>query len=383
VRDGSKLLVVKGTSVSEDLFTNLPSHLAPEQYLVFNDTRVIRARLLFSKPTGGRVEIFCLNPVEPAETETAFHAKGHSVWKCLVGGVKKWKGGVIQLSHLVTLSPCHLVTIYAERGAALPDGAYEIRFSWEPEGMTFAEVLESLGHIPLPPYIHRDDTLQDLERYQTIYAEHDGSVAAPTAGLHFTPAVMDALRQKGCGFGYVTLHVGAGTFRPMTEPEVSRHVMHREKISVPVQMIREILARRDNGLIAIGTTASRTLESLYWAGVKLIVDGNRIHPEVNQWDPYNDTYNREIPLAESIQALILYLESNGMSEYRGETQLMILPGYRFRLADGLLTNFHMPGSTLLLLVSAFSGEVWKEAYRFALDRDFRFLSYGDACLFLK
>jgi S-adenosylmethionine:tRNA ribosyltransferase-isomerase len=194
---------------------------------------------------------------------------------------------------------------------------------------------------------------------------------------------MDALRKKGCGFGYVTLHVGAGTFRPVTETEISRHVMHREKISVPLKTVRELLAKRDNGIVAVGTTASRTLESLYWAGVKLIVDGDGIHPEVNQWDPYADKYNINIPLADSLQALTLYLESNGMPEYRGETRLMILPGYRFRLADGLLTNFHMPGSTLLLLVSAFAGDTWKEAYRFALDRDFRFLSYGDACLFLK
>jgi S-adenosylmethionine:tRNA ribosyltransferase-isomerase len=386
VRDASKLLVVKGNSVSEARFTDLPSLLSAGQFLIFNDTRVIRARLLFSKPSGGKVEIFCLDPVEPAETESAFHARGQSVWKCLVGNSKRWKDGELEMKGCRDegIQGCRKdISLKAGRGAALTDGAYEIRFSWEPEEMTFAEMLETLGHIPLPPYIHRDDTAQDRERYQTIYAAHDGSVAAPTAGLHFTPSVLESLKQKGCGFGYVTLHVGAGTFRPVTEAEISRHVMHSEKIGVPIRTIREILEKRDNGIVAVGTTASRTLESLYWAGVKLIVDGDGIHPEVSQWDPYTDKYNINVPLAGSLQAVIRYLEANGLPGYHGETRLMILPGYRFRLADGLLTNFHMPGSTLLMLVSAFAGEVWKEAYRFALERDFRFLSYGDACLFLK
>ena len=383
MRDESKLLVVKGTSVSEARFTDLPSLIASGQTLIFNDTRVIRARLLFSKPTGGKVEIFCLDPVDPAETETAFHAKGHSVWKCLVGGVKKWKGGEIHLRQQGNKATGQQVTLTAKKGETIEDGTFEIKFRWEPEGMTFSEVLESLGHIPLPPYINREDTARDRERYQTIYAAHDGSVAAPTAGLHFTPSVMEALREKGCGFGYVTLHVGAGTFRPVTETEISRHVMHSEKIGVSILTIRGILENRHRGIVAVGTTASRTLESLYWAGVKLIVDGDRTHPEVSQWDPYTEKYETGIPVEQSLQALVHYLDANEMEEYRGETRLMILPGYRFRLADGLLTNFHMPGSTLLMLVSAFVGDVWKEAYRYALEHDFRFLSYGDACLFLK
>jgi S-adenosylmethionine:tRNA ribosyltransferase-isomerase len=391
--------VVKGTSVSEDLFRNLPGHLPRKTHLVFNDTRVIRARLLFTKPTGGHVEIFCLDPVEPAETETAFHAKGHSSWKCLVGNSKRWKEGTIEISHLVTRSPGHqvtrsaghpvtwspgqLVTLRAERVKPLEDGAFEIHFNWEPAALTFSEMLETFGHIPLPPYIRREDIPQDNDRYQTIYAVHEGSVAAPTAGLHFTEPVLEELRQRGCEFTYVTLHVGAGTFRPVSEEDVTRHVMHHEKFSVPEGAIRDILEKRNRGLVAVGTTATRTLESVYWAGVKLIVDGPGQHPEIGQWDPYADKYNRDIPVEESLDALLQFMSGNRLADLRTETQLMIVPGYRFRLTDGLLTNFHLPKSTLLLLVSAFAGDTWKEAYRFALERDFRFLSYGDACLFLK
>lgn len=381
-RDRSKLLVVKGDAVSEDQFLHLADHVPPASFLVFNDTRVIRARLLFSKPTGGQVEIFCLDPLDPPEPETAFLRKGHAVWKCLVGNSKKWKSGFLEMSRPgVGRSPG--VKIWAERGTPLVDGAFEILFRWEPGELTFSEVLTTFGHIPLPPYIHREDNPQDQDRYQTIYAIHEGSVAAPTAGLHFTDAVMKDLRERDCHFGYVTLHVGAGTFRPVTEEDVSHHVMHHEKISVTPDTLREILQRRDHSLVAVGTTATRTLESLYWAGVKLLTDGTGSHPEVNQWDPYSAKYDRDIPTADSINALLRYLDQKHLPAYRAETQLMILPGYRFRLVDGLLTNFHMPKSTLLLLVSAFIGDIWKEAYRFALEKDFRFLSYGDACLFLK
>jgi len=273
--------------------------------------------------------------------------------------------------------------MFAVRGEAMPDGAFAIHFRWEPEEMTFSEVLESLGHIPLPPYIHRDDTAQDRERYQTIYAARDGSVAAPTAGLHFTPSVIDGLHRRGCILDYVTLHVGAGTFKPVTEPDVARHIMHREKVGVTAETILNLAENRNRGLVVVGTTAARTLESLYWAGVKIIKDGTDVYPDVGQWDPYHERYDCNIPVDESLSAMLDYLHSRNRAEYRAETQLMILPGYRFRLADGLITNFHMPGSTLLMLVSAFAGDTWKEAYRFALARDFRFLSYGDACLFLK
>lgn len=383
--------MVRGTSVSEDVFLHVSSHLPRNSFLVFNDTRVIRARLLFEKQTGSRIEIFCLDPIEPSETETAFHATGHSVWKCLVGNSKRWKRGTIEFrhqgikatgqqgSHAAIQQPA----LVAERGKTLPDGSFEILFRWEPRSMTFSELLQVLGHIPLPPYIRREDIPEDNDRYQTIYALHEGSVAAPTAGLHFTEAVLDKLRNNGCAFGYVTLHVGAGTFRPVTEEEVTRHVMHREKISVTAQTIGNILSNRRNGLTAVGTTATRTLESLYWAGVKLLTGEPAVHPEVSQWDPYDDRHNRDIPAEEALEALLEYLKQNDLSEYRAETQLMILPGYTFRLVDSLLTNFHMPRSTLLLLVSAFAGDTWRAAYRFALGHDFRFLSYGDACLFLR
>jgi S-adenosylmethionine:tRNA ribosyltransferase-isomerase len=380
------LLVTRGSSVSEDIFRNLPEHIPQNSLLVFNDTRVIRARLLFTKPTGGHIEIFCLEPLEPAGTESAFHAKGHSVWTCLVGNSKRWKDGALELKtgrDEVRKSGGQEVRIFAERGEALPEGAFEIRFRWEPAELAFSEVLEALGHIPLPPYIRRDDLPQDNDRYQTIYAAHEGSVAAPTAGLHFTAPVLEQLRQKGCESGFVTLHVGAGTFRPVSEEDVTRHVMHHEKINVTLETIRQLLEKRERGIVAVGTTATRTLESLYWAGVKLMTDGPGQHPQVEQWDPYNDKYNRDIPTDVSLNALLGYLEKKNLYSYNGETRLMIVPGYRFRLTDVLLTNFHMPKSTLLLLVSAFAGDNWKDAYRYALDHNFRFLSYGDACLFLK
>lgn len=375
VRDQSKLLVVQGQSIKEEVFSCLPAHLPPHSFIVFNDTRVIRARLLFSKPTGGIVEIFCLDPILPAEPETAFLQTGQTTWKCLVGNSKKWKSGTLELNREARL--------FAERQRELSDGTYEILFHWEPASLTFSEILASAGHIPLPPYIRREDNPQDNDRYQTIYALHDGSVAAPTAGLHFTDAVMGNLRQIGCDFGYVTLHVGVGTFRPVTEEDLSRHVMHHERINIAATTIRELLEKRHNGIIAVGTTAARTLESMYWAGVKLLTDGDAVHPETGQWDPYDERYNRDIPVEDSLKTLLHYLVSKGQSAYRADTQLMIVPGYRFRVVNGLITNFHMPKSTLLLLVSAFAGEIWKEAYQFALDHDFRFLSYGDACLFLK
>ncbi len=374
--------MVRGDHITADRFSNLAGKLGRDPFLVFNDTRVVRARLQFTKSTGGAVEIFCLDPTDPAEPESAFHAVSGSAWKCLVGNSKKWKEGPVELYGEEVAGNGRQVTLQARREAPAEDGTFIIRFAWEPGELTFSEVLESLGHVPLPPYIHRDDTVQDRERYQTIYAAHDGSVAAPTAGLHFTPAVMESLRARDGRFGYVTLHVGAGTFRPVAEPEVSRHVMHSERISVTAETIRQILANRDRHLTAVGTTAARTLESLYWAGVKLIIDGPSIHPETGQWDPYLEKYDTGVAAEEALHAILGYLEAKGLDAYRGETRLMIVPGYRFRLVGGLLTNFHMPKSTLLLLVSALAGETWKEAYRYALANGFRFLSYGDACLFL-
>lgn len=351
--------------------------------MVFNDTRVIRARLPFVKPTGGAIEIFCLDPLDPPETEAAFGCAGRSVWKCLVGNSKKWHSGEVGTESREPGSLIPVVRMWAERGAALEDGAFEIRFRWEPGEMTFSEALDRLGHIPLPPYIERGDVPQDNDRYQTIYGHHEGSVAAPTAGLHFTQPMLDGMKERGFGFGYVTLHVGAGTFRPVKETDIALHVMHHERIGVSLRAIRELMENKTKGITAVGTTATRTLETLYWAGVKVLSDGAGRHPEVSQWDPYDERYDRDIPVDEALEALQAYLAGQGMTAYRSATQLMIVPGYRFRLTDTLLTNFHMPRSTLLMLVSAFAGDRWKDAYGYALSHGFRFLSYGDACLFLK
>ncbi len=375
VRDQSKLLVVRGGRISEDIFRNLPAWLPPGTLLVFNDTRVIRARLLFRKPTGGHIEIFCLEPAE-CELETAFLETGTTAWKCMVGNARRWREGSLEFRS-------DTLTLRATLLGHAPEGTFLIRFSWEPRELTFAEVLVRAGHVPLPPYIHRDDTIQDRDRYQTVYAAQDGSVAAPTAGLHFTPEVLTDLQGKGVLSEKVTLHVGAGTFKPITEQDVVRHVMHRERISVTAEAIRTLAVREGKETIAVGTTAARTLESLYWLGVRLITDGSGTHPEVLQWDPYSGRYPDHIPARESLGALLKYLESTGADAYHGETQLMIIPGYRYQLLDGLITNFHMPRSTLLLLVAALVGESWREAYQYALDHGFRFLSYGDACLFLR
>jgi S-adenosylmethionine:tRNA ribosyltransferase-isomerase len=376
VRDLSKLLVVKGSGITEDLFRNLPSYLSEENILVFNDTKVIRARLLFRKPTGAGIEILCLEPHDPPETETAFLQRGHSSWKCLVGNAKRWRTGPLELK-----AGC--CVIRAEHPQQEGDGTFLVKFSWDPEDLTFGEALGQAGHIPLPPYIHREDTPEDRERYQTIYAAHDGSVAAPTAGLHFTPLVMNALSKKQVSFEYLTLHVGMGTFRPVAVNDISEHVMHRERISVSLSTLRSLLSRPDKHIVSVGTTAARTLESLYWLGVRLITDGPAVHPEVSQWDPYQGKYPTGIPREEALDALVRYVESSGTGVYHGETQLLIMPGYEYRMVEGLVTNFHMPRSTLLLLVAALAGERWREAYTYALKHGFRFLSYGDACLFFR
>lgn len=370
--------MIRGEEISAHPFHTLPELIPAGSLLVFNNTRVIRARLHFFKPSGGAVEIFCLDPVSPPEPESAFLQKKASVWKCLVGNSRKWRSGEVVAEHQGSG-----VCMRAERGATLPDGAFEIRFRWVPEELTFSEVLEHLGHIPLPPYIHRDDLPEDLERYQTIFAEREGSVAAPTAGLHFTEEVLKKLHARGCITADVTLHVGAGTFRPVTEAELSQHVMHSERIRIPLETLQAIRHHAGGPLIAVGTTSARTLESACWAGIRLIRQGAGRHPEVGQWDPYLDPEADLIPTEEALDALIAYLQENRLTSYQAETRLMIVPGYRYRLTGGLLTNFHMPRSTLLLLVSAFAGDVWKGAYRFALVNGFWFLSYGDATLFLK
>ncbi|MFZ4521197.1 MAG: S-adenosylmethionine:tRNA ribosyltransferase-isomerase [Bacteroidales bacterium] len=378
-RDASKLLVSRNTDLIEDEFSSIGNHLPENSLLVFNNTRVIRARLLFRKPTGGQIEIFCLEPISPShEIQAAFHQKANSTWKCLVGNLKRWKSGTL------ILNANHEGTVYqmfADLVGSMGDSCFEIAFRWDPPELTFSEILELTGVIPLPPYIGRKAEPADNERYQTIYAAHEGSVAAPTAGLHFTKELLSSLHSKGVETCHVTLHVGIGTFRPVAAEDIRDHVMHNEKIVVPRKTLETLINHHDKPLFAVGTTSARTLESLYWLGVRLIQEGNNIQPIVFQWIPYQQSPAFEIPALQSLEAVIQYLDINQLEEFSGETQLIIVPGYRFKLISGLITNFHMPQSTLLLLVAAMVGDQWKTAYEYAMQHGFRFLSYGDSSLF--
>ncbi len=378
-RDGSKLLIHHQGRISEDIFSNVADYLSENSLLVFNDTKVIRARIYFSTPTGARVEIFCLEPVLPGpEIQAAFHQTGASTWKCLVGNLKRWKTGIL-VNEIIRDGGVN--RLYAERISTDPEGNCLIAFRWDPPSKSFAEILDLAGLIPLPPYIHRPTESSDAQRYQTIYAANDGSVAAPTAGLHFTGPLLEKIAQKGIDCVKVTLHVGIGTFRPVSAEQIGDHVMHHEKLVVSRKTIEHLLKNPDRPVFAVGTTSARTLESLYWLGVRLIREGSGMPGAIPQWYPYQPEHADAIPVKHSLEALLHHLERNQLDEYSGETQLMIVPGYSFKILSGLITNFHMPQSTLLLLVAALVGENWKQAYAYALANGFRFLSYGDSCIF--
>ncbi|HNY06552.1 MAG TPA: S-adenosylmethionine:tRNA ribosyltransferase-isomerase [Bacteroidales bacterium] len=380
-RDQSKLLIYQDGTIMESVFTKLADFIPGNSLLVFNDTKVIHARLEFRKETGAAIEIFCLEPVEPtAEIQSAFLQKGYSVWKCLVGNAKRWKNG--NLEKILNQNDHHFRLNAEKIGQANED--FLIRFSWEPQDMTFAEVLELAGLVPLPPYISRKADETDTTRYQTIYAHYDGSVAAPTAGLHFTEKVFSDLERKSIKKEYVTLHVGAGTFKPVTTDILANHSMHTEQILLTKQIIQNLIQHKDGKIIAVGTTTMRTLESLYWFGVKLIKNHGQCSSfEINQWEPYEQSGTDDILYRDSLAAIINYMDKNKLTTLSGSTQLIIVPGYRFRIAQGIITNFHQPQSTLLLLIAAFIGQEWERAYRYALDHQFRFLSYGDSCLFYR
>ena len=388
-RDGSKLLVYKEGSIEQACYRDLKTYIPGDAFMVFNDTKVIEARLLMHKETGGQVEIFCLEPLD-TEPTGAMMQTNTSTWKCLVGGAGKWKQGPLEKEWSG-------VRLRAEKVGPLPDG-YEIRFSWTPGNLHFAEVLHRAGLIPLPPYLNRQAEETDVDRYQTVYARFVGSVAAPTAGLHFTDGLMGALREKGVEMGFVTLHVGAGTFKPVKAERMEDHVMHAEWIDVRASFIEQ-LAGAKGPVIPVGTTALRTLESLYWMGVKV---SQRDIPDMEalaltQWELYDALAEGAgiasgagasvspasagpLSRAESLEALSKWLASRGAERLVTRTQLLIAPGYQPRMADALVTNFHQPGSTLLLLVAALVGEDWRRIYDYALANDFRFLSYGDGSL---
>jgi S-adenosylmethionine:tRNA ribosyltransferase-isomerase len=378
-RDRSRLLIVKGEEPSQDIFSNLSAYLPANSLLISNETRVVHARLQFRKPSGSAIEIFCLEPLHPtSDIQLAFQQQGSCTWKCLVGNARRWKSGALCLETSIDGETVSLDAVMDGRS----ESAFEVSFSWSPARLPFSVILEHFGKIPLPPYISRESSGDDEIRYQTVFARNEGSVAAPTAGLHFTPAVLETLREKGIDTDTVTLHVGAGTFKPVSTETIGEHHMHHEQVIVPAALIRKIRDRKDDFITLVGTTTVRTLESVYWQGVKwLRSEPSGTVMNISQWDPYEE--ETEISLAESLDCILTVLERFGQTELRGETSLMIAPGYRYRIPSALITNFHQPGSTLLLLVSAFAGERWKDAYTYALRENFRFLSYGDSCLFFK
>ena len=380
-RDASKLLVLKNDEIHSSHFRNIADFLPKDSLLIFNETKVVRARLQFIKESGAAIEIFCLEPITGnGDYQLAFSSQSSSEWKCLVGNSRRWKNDKLSLNVNVSQQDTK-ATLYAER-LEKNDNYSVIRFSWEPANMSFAEILEAAGEIPLPPYLHREAELSDRERYQTVFAKHEGSVAAPTAGLHFTKELIQELEDKSISFEEVTLHVGAGTFRPVSSETIGEHEMHSETIVVKKSCIENLIENCNKTIIPVGTTSMRTIESLYWLGLMLMEEGmeeRQLH--LNQWFPYKE--RESLPSAkESLSSIVKYMELHNMSDFHASTALMIAPSCSINVAKALITNFHQPKSTLLLLVSALIGEKWKEAYQYALDNDFRFLSYGDSCLFI-
>jgi S-adenosylmethionine:tRNA ribosyltransferase-isomerase len=377
-RDRSKLLYLKEDRIAEKMFSEIPDLLPDNSLLLFNETRVIQARLLFKKPTGAHIEIFCLEPVAPVnDFQLAFQQKPPVTWKCLVGNARRWKSGRLEAVWQIQNREVHLFAEMKERQS----DAFLITFSWEPENVSFADILEFSGLTPLPPYLHREAEDSDKQRYQTVYARLNGSVAAPTAGLHFTKSILQKLEKKGIDHDKLILHVGAGTFKPVSSETIGEHEMHTEQIRVSIETLKHLYAAGDQKVIPVGTTSMRSLESLFWMALRMQL-GMENPFSVRQWDPYQLKIPHDFSPRKALALLIAKMEKNHQQVLKGQTQLMIAPGYRFRFAKGLITNFHQPKSTLLLLVSALIGDRWKEAYDFALKNDFRFLSYGDSCLFL-
>ena len=375
-RDRSKLLVYKDGDICESLFYHIPELLPTNTLLVFNNTKVIHARLFFQKPTGSMIEVFCLEPYKMAISQ-AFDQRKTCTWTCFIGNNKKWKDE--PLSRTIDVDG-QKVTLTAKRQQNVGN-AWIVDFSWNGD-LSFAEIIDKAGVIPLPPYLHREAVSSDNERYQTVYDKWEGSVAAPTAGLHFTPEVFDALKRKAIDTDFITLHVGAGTFKPVNTPTIGQHEMHVEKIEIARQNIECILNHFGKPIIPVGTTSVRTIESVYWFGVRLNQDPQLKSMHVLQWDPY-ELAEAAIPPDEAYRNVLTWMSKNKLEHLSGDTQLMIAPGYTYRVIDGLITNFHQPKSTLLLLVSALIGDAWRDCYQYALEHDFRFLSYGDSCLLLK
>ncbi len=389
-RDASKLLLYKKGVIGETHFGNLPDHLTPNSLLVYNNTKVIHARLFFFKETGARIEIFCLEPLSPADYAQNFQSTESCEWLCLVGNLKKWKQE--PLTRELEIDG-RRIRFTAER-VGIEDKAQRIRFSWKSNNETpilFGDLLDQAGQLPIPPYLHRETQVSDETTYQTVFSRIEGSVAAPTAGLHFTPEVLKTIDEKGILRSEVTLHVGAGTFQPVLSEQMLDHTMHSEFISVDKSFLLNLLNHL-GCVTAVGTTSVRTLESLYWFGYRLLAHPE-IHPDewtLDQWYAYGQMNEwqkakniSQIPTKEAIQAILNYLDTNNLTVFTASTRLLIAPGYQFHIVNAMLTNFHQPNSTLLLLVSAFlGGNEWRNVYDYALQHDFRFLSYGDSSLLL-
>lgn len=380
VRDQSKLLLYRHGEVTEDIFTSLPDYLPANSLMIFNNTKVIQARLHFHKETGALIEVFCLEPVQPNDYALNFQQTEHAAWLCMIGNLKKWKEGALKREITVKGKP---LTLTAERGAC-HGTSHWVDFRWNNPEITFADILEVFGELPIPPYLNRETQESDKETYQTVYSKIKGSVAAPTAGLHFTPRVLDALREKGVALEELTLHVGAGTFKPVKSEEIEGHEMHTEYISVNRSTLEKLVAHEGKA-IAVGTTSVRTLESLYHIGVTLLHNPNATEEDlhVKQWQPYETALETAATLAvDALQAIIAYLDRHHMETLHSSTQIIIAPGYEYRIVKAMVTNFHQPQSTLLLLVSAFLHGDWRKIYDYALAHDFRFLSYGDSSLLI-
>ena len=375
-RDQSKLLEFRDSCITEHIFRDLPGLLPDNAIMVFNDTKVVPARLHFRRESGASIEVFCLEPHLPVEYNVNFASTGQCEWRCIVGNVKKWKGDVLRLDNPDADEAVSLMNLRAELVERQGETSI-VRFRWD-NGAAFSAVLEACGRIPIPPYLNRDTESIDSERYQTLYAKYRGSVAAPTAGLHFTDAVLEAIRNRGIDTETVCLHVGAGTFLPVKSDNVAEHRMHREPFSVSLDFLMK-LRHGGHQVIAVGTTSVRTLESLYYVGVGIIEEGEA--KDVDQWAPYAREY--DYSLEESLDAIIDYRKARGETSLRVGTRIIIVPGFRFRVVDVLVTNFHQPQSTLLLLISAFIGGEWKPVYEYALAHSFRFLSYGDSSLLFR
>lgn len=370
-REASKLLVYEGGKIAEKTFSEVPQLLASGNTLVFNNTKVIYARLFFQKPTGAHIEIFCLEPAFPEDYAQNFAASRSCEWSCMVGNLKKWREGEIYCRFEYRGEE----TVLKAEKTGQKEGEVRVRFSWNND-LSFSEVLECCGKIPIPPYLNRESEESDKIRYQTVYSKEEGSVAAPTAGLHFTRNLLDRLKEKGVGIEELTLHVGAGTFRPVKAEKIGGHDMHTEHIVVTRKLVED-LRRKRSDLVAVGTTSVRTLESLYWMGVKRL-EGREDFCSLSQWEAYD--LPARYSLEESMSALSVWFEQSGEELLKARTTIIILPGYHYQVIDAMFTNFHQPQSTLLLLVAAAVGEDWKQIYRYALTHDFRFLSYGDSSL---